>query len=239
MSQGGNVKLTIFQKIEKFGDLFFINILFIISCIPIITIGAAFTAMYSFTTKLVRDHEGPVWKSYWSAFRKNFVPATKAWLVILLILAIMFVEFIFSYSTAGFGLALLLGIMAIEAVFLSFTLPLLFPLIARYENTTMNMIKNSFVICISNLGSWFYLFFIWVLPIALYASSDKILYYSWPLWLVILIAVLAYASSMVIVKIYDKIESTEGATAEVKKYEEEEKPHKLADKVNSIKSEDE
>ena len=83
MAQNGNIKTNIFQKLEKFGDLFIINILFIITSIPIFTIGAAATAMYAFTTKLVKDQEGPVWKSYWSAFKKNFKPATKVWLVIL------------------------------------------------------------------------------------------------------------------------------------------------------------
>ena len=114
----------------------------------------------------------------------------------------------------GLGYALILGLMALEAVFLSFTLPMLFPMVARYENTTGNYIKNSFLICIANLGSWFYMFFIWVLPIVLYASNNKILYYTWVLWLLILIGVLAYASSMVVNRLYDKIESKDGSETE-------------------------
>lgn len=214
MAQNGNIKTNIFQKLEKFGDLFIINILFIITSIPIFTIGAATTAMYAFTTKLVKDQEGPVWKSYWSAFKKNFKPATKVWLVILVILAAMYVEYVLSFSMGGLGYALILGLMALEAVFLSFTLPMLFPMVARYENTTGNYIKNSFLICIANLGSWFYMFFIWVLPIVLYASNNKILYYTWVLWLLILIGVLAYASSMVVNRLYDKIESKDGSETE-------------------------
>ena len=216
MAQNGNIKTNIFQKLEKFGDLFIINILFIITSIPIFTIGAATTAMYSFTTKLVKDQEGPVWKSYWSAFKNNFKPATKAWLVILIILAAMVFEYMLSFSMGGVGYALILGLMALEAVFLSFTLPMLFPMIARYENTTGNYIKNSFLISVSNIGSWLYMFFIWVLPIALYASNNKILYYTWVLWLVILIGVLAYASSMVVVRLYDKIENREDDDSEEK-----------------------
>ena len=214
MALNGNIKTNIFQKLEKFGDLFIINILFIITSIPIFTIGAATTAMYAFTTKLVKDQEGPVWKSYWSAFKKNFKPATKVWLVILVILAAMYVEYVLSFSMGGLGYALILGLMALEAVFLSFTLPMLFPMVARYENTTGNYIKNSFLICIANLGSWFYMFFIWVLPIALYASNNKILYYTWVLWLIILIGVIAYASSMVVVRLYDKIENPDGEAVE-------------------------
>ena len=48
------------------------------------------------------------------------------------------------------------------------------------------------------------------MPTALYASSQKVLYYTWVLWIVILIGVLAYASSMVVVRLYDKIENPDG-----------------------------
>ncbi len=209
MAQDGKKKLTIFQKLDKFGDLFFINILFVISCIPIITIGAAVAAMYSFTIKLVNDEEETVWKGYWKAFKANFKQATKAWLIVLGIFALMYGEFVLSYSMTGFSLSLLLGLMAIQAVMLSFILPLLFPLIVRYENTTFNMFKNAFLLNISNLGTWFYLFFLWVLPIAVYALNKKVFYYTWVLWLVILIALLTYASSKVIVKLFDKIENKE------------------------------
>ena len=58
------------------------------------------------------------------------------------------------------------------------------------------------------------MFFIWVLPIVLYASNNKILYYTWVLWLLILIGVLAYASSMVVNRLYDKIESKDGSETE-------------------------
>lgn len=211
MSQEPKAKLTIFQKIDKIGDLCFINLLFVMSCIPIITIGAAITAMYSFTTKMVNDEEGPVWKGYWKAFKDNFKQATKAWVVVLLFLVLLYVEFAVMMSVTGFIQTFVMGIMALEAIFLSFTLPLLFPLIARYENTTKNMFKNAFLISISNLGSWFYLFFIWIIPVAVYALNLKIFYYTWVLWLVFLVGLFAYASSFVIVKLYEKLESKEAA----------------------------
>lgn len=207
MAQNDKGKLTIFQRIDKFGDLFFLNILFVVSCIPIVTAGAAITAVYAYTTKLVRDEETTLWRGYWKAFRSNFKDATKAWLVVLVIAFIMFVEFEYSFALTGLPLAIDIGIMALEALFLTFTLPLLFPLISRYENTTANMFKNAFILNVSNLGTWFYLFFLWAIPISLFVLEKKILYYAWYLWLLILVSVIAYASSFVIVKLFDKIES--------------------------------
>lgn len=209
MAQNEKHKLTIYQKIEKFGDLVILNVLFVISCIPIFTIGAAISAVYSFTLKLVNDEEPPVVKGYFKAFRDNFKQATQAWLIVLAMLAVLYVEFSLSYSLSGIGLAAMLALMAIEMIYLSFTLPLLFPLIVRYENTLGNMFKNAFLLNISNLGTWFYLFFIWVIPIALYLSNSKILYYTWTLWILLWVALLAYACSMVIDKLFRKIEGRE------------------------------
>lgn len=214
MSEETRVKLTIFQRIEKFGDLFFINLLFVLSCIPIITIGAALTAMFSFTMKLTVDQEQTVWKGYWKAFKLNFKPATKAWLVILAIAALMYIEYAAMVATTGMTSAIFLSLLGLEAVTLSFILPVLFPLISRYENTTLNYFINSLLICISNLGSWIYMFFIWVLPILVYASNVKILYYTAVLWLVIIIAVLAYAESFVLVKLFKKIDKQQAETEE-------------------------
>lgn len=214
MSEETKIKLTLFQRIEKFGDLFFINLLFIISCIPIITIGAAITAMFSFTLKLAVDHEQTVWKGYWKAFKLNFKPATKAWLVILVIALVMYEEYVAMISTTGMVSAVFLSLLGLEAVTLSFILPLLFPLISRYENTTMSYFINSFLISISNLGSWVYMFFIWVLPILVYATNIKLFYYTAVLWLVIIIAVLAYAESFVLIKLFKKIDKQQEATEE-------------------------
>ena len=50
---------------ETFGNLFALNILFLLFCIPVITIGASFTAMYSYTLKMVRKEEGTLFKSFW------------------------------------------------------------------------------------------------------------------------------------------------------------------------------
>ena len=72
--------LTFPQKLlkmcQRFGDLFFLNVYFTISCIPIITIGAAFTALYTVTNKMVNNEEGPIHQTYIKAFKENFKPET-------------------------------------------------------------------------------------------------------------------------------------------------------------------
>ena len=91
--------LTFPQKLlkmfQRFGDLFFLNVYFTISCIPIITIGAAFTALYTVTNKMVNNEEGPIHQTYIKAFKENFKPATIIWLIDLAYIGMMVLEYIY------------------------------------------------------------------------------------------------------------------------------------------------
>lgn len=219
MAENEKTKLTIFQRIEKFGDLFFLNLLFVVSCVPIVTIGAAITAMFSYTLKLVNDEELPVWKGYWKAFKRNCYDASKAWAVLLVIFGIFYLEFRYSLFLTGTNASIFVGFMAIEAIFLSLILPILFPLISRYENTTGNMFKNSFIIAVSNIGSWIAMFLIWVLPIIICYLDPSIRYICMALYPTIIISVQAYATSMILDKIFKKIDKKTAEREEAERKE--------------------
>lgn len=49
-----------------------LNVLFLIGCAGIITIGPSLTAMYTVLLKLVRNESGYIAREYWRAFRDNF-----------------------------------------------------------------------------------------------------------------------------------------------------------------------
>ena len=64
----------------KITDVACMSILWLITSLPIVTIGASTAAFYSFTLDAVQDAEGRVWSTYFSAFRENFRQATVLWL---------------------------------------------------------------------------------------------------------------------------------------------------------------
>ena len=69
---------------SRIGDLLLLNLMFLISCVPIFTIGAASTAMYTLCFRFDTDREQGLIKSYLIAFRDNFKQATVIWLILLL-----------------------------------------------------------------------------------------------------------------------------------------------------------
>ena len=198
-----------FKVFDKLGDLFFLNLYFVFTCIPIITIGASFTALYTVTNKMSEDEEGPVRQEYFAAFKSNFKQSTAIWLIDLLYIASMTVQYYY-YMTHEDQIAKFLFILiGFEFILFAFAYPLQFPLAARYENTTLNIIKNALILSVVNLGLWFRMFFIWMFPVALYYLRPNFLLYTWYLWFMLFTAVLAYACSMFLVKFYKKLENRE------------------------------
>ena len=100
-------------------------------------------------------------------------------------------------------------LIGFEMVFLSFLLPFLFPIIARYENTIINYIKNTVIISVANFKTWLVVFIIWFVPALALAASTLLWAYTWYLWLLVMFAVQAYATSMILQKVFDKLEEAQ------------------------------
>ena len=205
-----------FNRMDKLGDIFFLNLRVALCCIPIVTIGAAFTALYSVTNKMVDDKEGKVGKEYWKAFKSNFHEATIAWLINLVYILLMYVQFRYVSTANTQGANILMIVLGFEVILLCFELPLLFPMIARYENKPLNHIINSIVFSIANFGTWFRMFFLWVIPALIYYIRPTLLVYTWYLWALFLTAFFAYICSMFLKKFYAKLE--ESGKADTEKY---------------------
>ena len=85
----------LFSFLNKVADLILLNILTMICCLPIITIGASMTALHYVVLKMVRDEESYIVRSYFKSFRQNFKQATIIWLILLLVGAVLMGDVVF------------------------------------------------------------------------------------------------------------------------------------------------
>ncbi|MCR5418998.1 MAG: DUF624 domain-containing protein [Lachnospiraceae bacterium] len=205
---------------DLFGDMVFLNIMFAVGCVPLITIGASFTALYSVMLKMVRNEEGAALKSFWKEYRKNLIPATKVWFVVLLMFAGVYVEYVKMVSMSDSALKSMILVIGLEFIFFAILLPLLFPLVARYENTTFNYLKNSVVLALSRPTVWVRVLLMWIGPVLITLSKPKIFYYTWYLWIFIFCGLLSYASSLIIRGYFDELEGSEKEKVQAAKEEE-------------------
>lgn len=132
------------EFLTKIADLIIINLLFLLVSIPIVTIGAGYSAMYSVTMKLVKNEEGVVTKQFFKAFKENLKQSTVIWIPMMLIAVGLGYDYIVvnnGVSPENFRLVIIIMAVIWGALFVN-----VFPLIAKFDNTLLNTIKNALVI---------------------------------------------------------------------------------------------
>ena len=139
---------TVFEKIW---NLTVLNFCFVVSCLPVVTAGAAMTALGSVNLRMLRHEEGNVFSDYWAAFRQNFRQATKIWLVLLGLGGFFVLDFWILNKLGGaaaFVLKILLG-----ALFIAYLAAAhyVFPYTARFSDSIFVSLKNSLMLSGANL----------------------------------------------------------------------------------------
>ncbi len=134
--------------LDLVGDLVWINVLTAVCCLPILTAGAALTAMHHLCRNVAEGDDLGLTRSFFRSFRENFRQATILWLALLLVglflgadLYLMGQEFI----TIPSFFRGMIYIACFLAAF--FTMPL-FPSLARFQSTLRGTLKNSAIIAI-------------------------------------------------------------------------------------------
>ena len=91
--------MAIFSPESKFSKIMmrlawgcYLNLLWIVCSLPIITVGASTTALYYVTLKIAEDREGDITQQFFRAFRSNFKQATQLWLMLLLLGVVLGVD---------------------------------------------------------------------------------------------------------------------------------------------------
>ena len=174
---GGIFKIDgkLFRFGTKLTDLMILNILTLICCIPIITIGPAFTAMHYVLLRLYRDEEGYIAKSYFKSFKENFKQATLIWLIYLMVILFVVLDaWIITKGGLEIGKFFKYGLVFI-GVLGSFSLSWVFVLQSRYENPIKTTIKNSFIVSVANFFKTVMMLIMLLIPALLILISEGLL----------------------------------------------------------------
>lgn len=143
-----NPEGPLMQFITKITYSAYLNILWFICCIPIFTIGASTTALFYVTLKMAKNEEGNITRAFFRSFKDNFKQGTKIWLILLIAGIILGFDGYTLYHmrfTNAFW-TIITAIFIIVVVAYAIILMYIFPLLARFQNTTWAMFKNSIMI---------------------------------------------------------------------------------------------
>ena len=147
-----NLDSPVMVFLSKVANLMILNVLTIICCIPIFTAGAAITALYYVTIKMARGDDPYIIKGYFKSFKENFKQATIIWLIMLVILAIIAVDWrVTLVMMTGNSAKIMKTVLFIVSFLLLLTGLYIFPVLSRFDNTVKNTFRNAFLISFMNL----------------------------------------------------------------------------------------
>lgn len=79
----------VMRALSKLFDMGMLTLIYLVFCIPVITIGAATTSLYYVSAKVIRHNRSYVWKEFWSSFKTNFVQSTIVWVIVAILATLL------------------------------------------------------------------------------------------------------------------------------------------------------
>lgn len=157
------------QTVNQILDCLFLCLIWIVSSLPVITIGASVTALYHTADRVLRREEGSIWKEYWRVFRRDFKRATGLWGIMVIIFAILASNFFAAFSAGVSNESLVVGLQ-ICVVFLTALMTIWlqcwFPYLSRFDDPVKMILKNTLAIMLAETKVALRLLLLFVIVVA-------------------------------------------------------------------------
>lgn len=168
-----SVDSPFYRFISRLWDLLQLNFFWLLCSLPIVTIGASTVAACSVALKMAEDTEGYIARSFWKAFKENLKCGIPLGILGLIAVYAVYLDFQFWNATESVGF-LVMGIIAIFAFSMGFIYA--FPLMARYENTLVKTLKNSYEISTRYFLRTLFAVFVMAVEIVLFLWNTTLMF---------------------------------------------------------------
>lgn len=141
----------VLSGLSRFFDVLILSMLFMVCCVPVITIGPALSALYHTSRKVIAGKKGYLIREYFHSLKINFLSGLFAWVILFLVMALMFVN-IFWVATSMSG-AVAVVVMALYFFILIAALILteyVFPILSRFQCKGKQLFYNAMIMAVTN-----------------------------------------------------------------------------------------
>ncbi len=182
-------------------DAIMLSLVFMITCIPIITIGPSITAIYYVMTKRIYEKESYIFKEYFSSFKQNFVQSSLTWVCLSILqgilvfnLYLVFKGYVFSLDQLYAKIFACIYLLLLIEIFIVNLY--VFPIISRFHLGFVKAIKMAFLLSNRHMPS--------TISVACLAVLISYITYANPFLLVASMGIYCAFSSYFFMKIFKK-----------------------------------
>ena len=168
-----NMDNKFFTVMGRVADLIMLNVVFLICCLPIVTIGASLTALHYVTLKMARNEESYIIRSFFKSFKQNFKQSTLIWilmaavavflymekeslvtiinLIMLAVAAILYMDLRIVGNIGGTMSQVLYIVFFAFGILYMMVFLYIYPVLAKFYNSIKNTFRNAFLMAIRHL----------------------------------------------------------------------------------------
>ena len=195
----------VWRAMDKMSDLMILNFFFIIFRLPIFTIGASMTALYTVTFKMLDETEGNLFKNFFKAFKSNFKQATVIWLFVLAAGIFLGVDFMMAYTSTNFFMKIFMVVVGLVAIVYAMFVSWVFPLQCKFQNTIKVTMKNALLMMVIHMfPTTLLITLLNVIPLLVLWFQTALFFWLLPIVVFILFALIAYNNSKQLKKAFDE-----------------------------------
>ena len=191
--------------LNRFFDLMVLNWIFLLTCLPIITIGPALTALYTVTIKIANRESPYISRTFFNSFRKNFKSSVLLWLPLLFGILFFGADLYIVHTQLDDSLLFLQYPVLFFLFCLISTIIYAFPISAIFDNPLTKTTKNALLLSLSNLPLTIFVIVLIVIFISIAQISSKALWAVVSIFLFIGCSTFAWILSFYFMRIFKKI----------------------------------
>ena len=201
----------VMQFLSRVGEMMIANVLFLVCSLPIVTGGAALTALNRVMQNIAFGEDTGVAKPFFQAFRDNFRQATIGWLILLVFLAGMGGNLLLAVSyLTGNALLVCKWVIGALSVWILSVGCWYFQLLARYDNTVRQHLTNGAILAVVKLPRTLCLAALALLPALIAFVSMQVFFSTLVYWLVLGFGFGGFLSASLLIPVFRQMERPEG-----------------------------
>ena len=128
------------RALSKLFDIGWLSLIYVVFCVPLVTIGAATTSLYYVSAKVLRKDRGYVWSEFWHSFKLNFKPATLMWLIFAAIYGLLYFN-LTTFNTSNAAGGYLVGAYIAIAFIVTCVASYAFCLLSRFNMNVRGILR--------------------------------------------------------------------------------------------------
>lgn len=203
MSKFFRLDSPIMSFLSRLTDLVFLSLLWIVCCLPVITIGPATAALYYVALKLVRGEEPKVSSAFFYGFRKNFKQGVALNLIFIVLGTVLLLDYVIMSQVEGTYGTVSSVIFFVMGIWLLCIMCYAYPMQAQFYNTVKQTLINAAQLSMRKFPTTVLVLALNLAPVLLLLYATNIFVWTSPVWVLVAPGLIAFICAKQFAKVFD------------------------------------